>query len=341
MCLGTCVWYTKYYKFLAMQPKVSVIIPVYKVELYIERCARSLFEQTLSEMEFIFVDDGTPDRSIDVLKLVLEDYPKRKEQTKILKNDTNRGLMQTRIRGQLSAKGEYLAAVDSDDWIESNAFEKLYKQAKETGADTVVFGYHREYKNRTEKCVRFFPYTNGKQFVRNVYKYAFEFFTWGSLVKNDDRFRKILHLYSEKPEWERITMWEDVAVMLPYYYGTNKIRFTKDCFYHYNKANENSAVNTQNIKKMREAYQVMDFLTEIFANDNEMSLTINMLKLGAKGVLLSEHTLNQWRHEHPEANKDILKYKSIPLKLRIFYYLIALGFDWPYHLYSRMKRFRG
>ena len=149
--------------------KVSVIIPVYNVEQYIERCARSLFGQTLSEMEFIFVDDGTPDRSIDVLKLVLEDYPKRKEQTIILKNDTNRGQMQTRIRGQLSAKGEYLAAVDSDDWIESNAFENLYKRAKETDADAVVFGYHREYKNKTEKCVRFLCYYPPVSLILTIY----------------------------------------------------------------------------------------------------------------------------------------------------------------------------
>ena len=62
-------------------PKVSVIVPVYGVEIYIERCARSLFEQTLDDIEYLFIDDCTPDRSIEILKQVLEDYPQRKTQT--------------------------------------------------------------------------------------------------------------------------------------------------------------------------------------------------------------------------------------------------------------------
>ena len=66
-------------------PKVSVIIPVYGVEKYIERCARSLFEQTLDDMEFIFIDDCTPDGSINILSNVLESYPLRIKQTQIVK----------------------------------------------------------------------------------------------------------------------------------------------------------------------------------------------------------------------------------------------------------------
>ena len=61
-------------------PKVSVIIPVYGVEKYIERCARSLFKQTLDDIEYLFIDDCTPDDSVDVLRNVLEEYPNRKSQ---------------------------------------------------------------------------------------------------------------------------------------------------------------------------------------------------------------------------------------------------------------------
>lgn len=72
--------------------QVSVLVPVYGVEKYIERCARSIFEQTYHNLDIIFVDDCTPDHSIDVLKRVLKDYPERKEQTRIIKHDHNRGL---------------------------------------------------------------------------------------------------------------------------------------------------------------------------------------------------------------------------------------------------------
>ena len=69
--------------------KVSVIIPIYKVEAYIERCARSLFEQTLKDIEYIFVNDCTPDRSVEVLKNVIEEYPDRKSQIRILHHKDN------------------------------------------------------------------------------------------------------------------------------------------------------------------------------------------------------------------------------------------------------------
>ena len=72
-------------------PAVSVIVPVYKVEPYIARCARSLFGQTLKDIEYIFIDDCTPDRSIEVLREVLEEYPERKEQVRIFRMPENGG----------------------------------------------------------------------------------------------------------------------------------------------------------------------------------------------------------------------------------------------------------
>ena len=83
-------------------PKVSVIIAVYGAEKYIEKCARSLFEQTLNDIEYIFVDDCTPDKSMDILISVLSDYPNRKNQVKIIHNETNLKQGRTRAVGILS-----------------------------------------------------------------------------------------------------------------------------------------------------------------------------------------------------------------------------------------------
>lgn len=89
----------------ARRPKVSVVVPVYNVEPWIERCARSLFGQTLDDMEFIFVDDCTPDNSVAVIERVLEDYPIRKCQTHII-HQSNQGPLMARTCGQLLATGE-------------------------------------------------------------------------------------------------------------------------------------------------------------------------------------------------------------------------------------------
>ena len=96
-------------------PKVSIIVPIYGVEHFIERCARSLFEQTLDGIEFIFVNDSTPDNSISILLRVLEDYPNRQNQVRIVQHEVNKGLPFARQTGIRLAKGEYIAHCDSDD----------------------------------------------------------------------------------------------------------------------------------------------------------------------------------------------------------------------------------
>lgn len=111
-------------------PKISVIIPVYKAEPYIERCVRSLFSQTLDDLEYIFIDDCTPDNSISVLKAVLDEYPNRRDQVKIVNHQHNQGVSQSRQDGFDATTGEYVIHCDPDDWIEPEMYELLYDKQK-------------------------------------------------------------------------------------------------------------------------------------------------------------------------------------------------------------------
>ena len=88
-------------------PLVSILVPIYNVEPYIERCARSLFEQTYDNLEFVFVDDCTPDKSIQILETVITDYPNRAKQTRIIQHDHNRGLSATRNTLIYNSTGEF------------------------------------------------------------------------------------------------------------------------------------------------------------------------------------------------------------------------------------------
>lgn len=319
-----------------MRPKVSVIVPVYKVEKYIERCARSLFEQTLQEMEFIFVDDCTPDHSVDVIHRVLKEYPQRASQTKILANRKNRGQLQTRCFGFANANGEYIGTVDSDDWIDSTAYEALYQQACKEEAECVILGYHRDFASHSEKCIRVFPFTTGKELVINSYMFPFEFFMWGALVKNEERLLNIQKQYYNNPDWEGITMWEDVAVMLPYYFGAKHISYSGQCFYHYNKANENSSVNTQDQKKVYQALKVVDHLRNTM-NEPSLNLTLHNLAFGAKNPLIEIKGVKAWKNEHPECNQYILQYTSIPIHIRYLLCFMSHGFALPYLCYRKLS----
>lgn len=128
-----------------MNALVSVLVPVYNVEKYIERCLRSLFEQTYDNLEYIFIDDCSWDESMNILMKVYEEYLNRKRAVKVLCHTENKGIAQTRNELLKEATGEYCIFVDSDDYIELNAIEILYNKACETQAEIIRCNYYENY----------------------------------------------------------------------------------------------------------------------------------------------------------------------------------------------------
>ena len=116
-------------------PLISVIVPIYNVERFIERCVKSLMEQTLQDVEYIFVDDAATDNSMKILAATLSIYSDHN--IRILVHQENKGLPAARNTGLAVATGEYVFHCDSDDYMEKDMLEVLYKKAKETDADIV------------------------------------------------------------------------------------------------------------------------------------------------------------------------------------------------------------
>ena len=114
-------------------PKVSVIVPFYNVEGYIEKCLDTLVNQTLEDIEIIVVNDGSKDNSILIVKRFLEKYP---EKIVYLEKE-NGGLSDSRNYALPHAKGEYVAFLDSDDYVEKDMYEKMYEIAKKENSDMV------------------------------------------------------------------------------------------------------------------------------------------------------------------------------------------------------------
>ena len=119
-------------------PKVSVILTIYNREKYIEKCIRSLLEQTLDNVELVVVDDASTDASLSILNNVLEEYPDRKPLVNLICLKKNAGRAVARQTGINHITGEYVIHVDSDDWIDSDMLELLYSKAKGTDADIVA-----------------------------------------------------------------------------------------------------------------------------------------------------------------------------------------------------------
>ena len=120
-----------------MQPKVSVIVPVYKAEKYLQRCVDSLLAQTFTDFELLLIDDGSPDRSGEIC----DEYAAADSRVRVF-HKVNGGVSSARQCGMDNATGEYTIHADPDDWVEPIMLKELYVKAKEENADMVFCNYY-------------------------------------------------------------------------------------------------------------------------------------------------------------------------------------------------------
>ena len=132
-------------------PKVSILVPIYGTEKYIEKCARTLFEQTYDNIEYIFVNDCTKDASVEILKKTIEDYPQRQSQISIISHETNRGLAGSRLTGLQNSTGDYIWCVDSDDYVDKNAIIEILFYMHQ-GYDFISFNF---YSDNGDEVIKF------------------------------------------------------------------------------------------------------------------------------------------------------------------------------------------
>jgi glycosyltransferase involved in cell wall biosynthesis len=224
-------------------PKVSIIIPIYNVEQYIERCARSLFEQTEEDLEFIFVNDGTPDNSMQILHNVIKDYPFRKNQIKIFANEKNLGLPLTRQRGLKEATGEYIIHCDSDDWVDKDMYRILYEKAKTEDLDMVWCDFYRTDLVTNDYVIQDTDIDNIAILKAFLHEKKGSYL-WNHLVKRNVVFD---HDYI-KPI---LNYLEDMVLVTQYVYYSNKIGYVKAPLYYYYKNSE--SITTPGSKE-RELY---------------------------------------------------------------------------------------
>ncbi|MBO5474034.1 MAG: glycosyltransferase family 2 protein [Lachnospiraceae bacterium] len=150
--------------------KVSFIVPVYGVERYINQCIDSILNQTLNDFELILIDDGSPDRSPQIC----DEYAKKDSRIKVI-HKVNEGVAIARNTGLEIASGEYAYIVDSDDWIEADAAEKLYKSAKEKSVDCVMSDCVLHYENGNQIRMQQFSqkfYTEDKDTIQKLQEYV-------------------------------------------------------------------------------------------------------------------------------------------------------------------------
>lgn len=303
--------------------KISIVIPIYNVGKYIDRCVRSLFEQTLSEIEYIFIDDCSPDDSMDILSNIIEEYPNRKNQVQLIRHETNQGLACSRIDGIKIARGKYIAHCDSDDWADVDLYEKLYNKAEETDSDLTICDFVCEYASqvRGDKIVTNFD-CPPRQALMNMHNQSFYCMVWRCLFK-----REFVLKHNLMP-LPYVDMWEDVCVTLPALYYANKVAKVDDSIYHYFINDQSMCANNARPKLYDDRKKVISYLESFFADkvDFDATMLVSFWKMLAKSYMLTKADFcpKRWQNEFSEAHKYILGMHSIPTRLRYLYKITSI-----------------
>lgn len=310
--------------------KVSVIIPIYKVEAFIERCATTLMEQTLREAEYIFVDDATPDRSIQILEEVVACYPERKEQVRIVHHEANKGLPAARNTGLALATGEYIFHCDSDDYVEPTMLEEMYNAAKAQDVDIVWCDWYLTFAEN-ERYMKQPSFETPMEALKAMLSDGMKFNVWNKLVRNS--------LYKEYNVCfpARYGMGEDMTMMILFAHA-NKVAYIPKAYYHYVKTNANAFSQTYSEKHLVElkynVQLIIDYMQEMFGDALEKE--INFLKLSVKFPFLIAGQFKRWEEWYPEANKYILQNKRISGRSRWIQWIASKKQFWVVWMYNQL-----
>lgn len=280
-------------------PKVSVIVPVYNAELYVERAIVSLMEQTLDDIQVIIIDDGSKDNSRHVIEKVISRYPERYSQV-ILISRENRGVAATRAQGMELATGDYIIHLDSDDWVELNWLEDLYSKAISCDADVAVCDYFVESYNKTHVVCEKVA-SEGPVCVKNLLLGHVSNSCWNKLVKANLFHENGIRFYDE------YDMGEDFLVTFLVFNNARNVIHINTPLYHYNKINENALTKSYSKKALEDLIGIV-MLTEHYLVDNgRLSLYSNELEVFKLGVKL-QFAL----HYHNEIDRIKLAFDLYP-----------------------------
>lgn len=320
-----------------IRPKVSVIVAVYNVEPYVERCAHSLFNQTLDDIEYIFVDDCSPDNSIEIIKKTLNCYPHRKKQVKFIHHETNQGQAGARTTGMKAATGEYMIHCDPDDWVELNMYELMYNAAHPIGSppiDVVLCNYLlHEKRGVTKSNIR--AYRSPQDYVKYVYKkHSSLFFLHTRLISSD-----LIKNHNIYP-YPGINFGEDRNVSIRVYHFASTISLIPQQLYHYNKLNENAiTLSKRDLQLWGSWKRNVDLISEFLLSNNKKDYrkASNYLKFDAKMQFRDIFkNAKEWFNLYRECHRDIICFEENTLLSRIVLRVVLSNY-YLYKLYTFLK----
>ncbi|MGJ1266945.1 glycosyltransferase family 2 protein [Sphingobacterium spiritivorum] len=324
-------------------PHLSVIIPVYNASLYIEKCGISLFEQTLQDIEYIFIDDCSHDNSIEILERLLDNYPSRKNNVKIIRNTQNKGVATTRNIGVSNANGKYIAHCDADDYIDKEMYEELLNNAESNQAEIVWCDFYNIYSEYQDaEYINQYAKPNSESIIQSLLIGEMMGSLWNKLILKE------LFIKYQISFPDGLNMCEDLRVCIQLFYYAKKVSYINKAYYHYVKYKKDSiSVMSSSLPKVNDEWienikGIQNFIENKGSEDMKKSVVI--LKLVSKQNLLikgnSIETFKQWKKIFPEANQYIQQ-THLPLYYKIVARCILINLWIIPKLWISMKKFAG
>lgn len=253
-------------------PKVSVVISVYNVEQYLEKCLQSVCDQTLKDIEIIVVNDGSTDNSMDIISEFVA-----KDERVISVDKCNGGVSSARNAGIDAAKGEYIIHIDGDDWIDKEYLEAVYNKAKKFDLDVVVTDFFFAYQNgdrfyqndafADENCI-----ITGKEYIEEYVSHLYAPGVWNKL------FARSLYYENNIRYPLNIDLGEDLATAMRLYFFAGKVGKVSVAYYNYYQ--RGNSLNKVKIgeKQLREIINVFDIIENVYKADWKMVGILHLYK---------------------------------------------------------------
>jgi glycosyltransferase involved in cell wall biosynthesis len=320
-----------------MYPLISVIIPIYGVEKFLNRCASSLFEQASDAIEYIFVNDCTQDKSMEILQSVMQEYESGHLNVRVLTHTENRGLPSARNTGLAAATGEYVYHCDSDDWIEGGMMALLLEAINKTHADIIWFDFflsfeknerqfNQQVKETPEECLK--AMMSGKM----------KFNVWNKLVKRN--------LYTEHQIQfpDGYSMGEDMTMLKLFAYAQT-VSYLPHALYHYIQLNQNAYTKTCSEQALLQIRHNVDDIILFFSTTfgDKYDVELQFFKLNVKyPFLISEDRISyrRWLTWYPEANPYIDQNTSFSCRAKILQKMAILHQFWFVRLHYILFKIR-
>jgi hypothetical protein BACCOPRO_03219 len=313
--------------------KVSVIVPVYGVEKFVGRCIESLMRQTLDEIEYIIIDDCTPDSSIEIIKAVVERYPHRESYIRYIEHSRNRGLPAARNTGLQSAIGEYIFHCDSDDFLERDMLERLYRAAVRKDCDYVWCDWYLTFDSKS-RVMKQPSAKSAREALTLMLAGAMRYNVWNKLVKRDLYARTGIRFPEGSSMGEDMTMIRLAA-------KASSVGYVDKPLYHYIRTNSEAMTQAYSDTRLRELRSNVDatcnFLRECDIEGIEQEL--NWFKLNVKLPFLfngNKADIVRWKQWYPEANRDIMSNHMQSIRTRLLQWAAAHHLSFVNLLYYRL-----